>query len=231
MPDRGPLPRLLRSTGVLCAGALAVVGGLGLRGPGLVAVGLAGALAACTAVGIVRDTPGHDRRSLVEAAVQAAAWTVAALLALAGVAALAGGAVALLVAVVVAGSWLGLRALRSRGATPRPAAPPVSAAPAEVRLLPTAHAAEPVSPARLLDTAALGREWQRTSAALAGHPAAIARATLARRRAELLDELERRDPAGFARWLADGPTPGSDPAAYVQGRPVQEDPTAGTDAA
>ena len=41
-----------------------------------------------------------------------------------------------------------------------------------------------------------------------------------------LDELERRDPVGFARWLADGPLPGSDPAGYVQG-----DPAAGTDAA
>jgi len=47
-----------------------------------------------------------------------------------------------------------------------------------------------------------------------------------RRREEVLDELEVRDPGGFSRWLGGGPVPGSDPADYVQG-----DRIAGTDAA
>ena len=54
MPVRGPLARVLLWSGVLGAGALGVVGGLSLRGPGLVAVGLAATLAACTAAGIAR---------------------------------------------------------------------------------------------------------------------------------------------------------------------------------
>jgi hypothetical protein len=41
-----------------------------------------------------------------------------------------------------------------------------------------------------------------------------------------VDELERRDPAGFARWLSEGATVDSDPARYVSG-----DPAAGYDAA
>ena len=51
------------------------------------------------------------------------------------------------------------------------------------------------------------------------------------RRQEALDELERRDPAGFARWLAAGPTLSSDPAGYVRGGPLRGDPAADTDAA
>jgi hypothetical protein len=52
------------------------------------------------------------------------------------------------------------------------------------------------------------------------------RHALVDRRLQALDELERRDPAGFARWLADGATVDSDPARYVS-----SDPAAGYDAA
>ncbi|TWH75631.1 hypothetical protein JD78_04194 [Modestobacter roseus] len=72
----------------------------------------------------------------------------------------------------------------------------------------------------------LGREWVRTSAALGQVREPRARQELVRRRQEALDELERRDPAGFARWLAEGATADSDPAVYVSG-----DPAAGSDAA
>ena len=34
-------------------------------------------------------------------------------------------------------------------------------------------------------------------------------------RASLLDEIERRDPDGFSRWLATMPTPGGDPTSYL----------------
>jgi hypothetical protein len=47
-----------------------------------------------------------------------------------------------------------------------------------------------------------------------------ARQSLVRRRQETLDELERRDPEGFARWLASGAAVDSDPAAYVQEGPA-----------
>jgi hypothetical protein len=81
-----------------------------------------------------------------------------------------------------------------------------------------------------LPTSALGREWLRTTTALSGRLQPAARESIVRRRQETLDELERRDPVGFARWLADGPIAGSDPAQYL--RPdVRGDQAAGTDVA
>lgn len=239
MPVRRPLVRLLRWSGALCAGVLVVVGGLGLRGPGLVAVGVAGLLAACTAAGIARDDPGHDRRSVLECGLQAAAWTVGVLLTLAGVAALAGGLVAVLVAAVAVTAWLltrvpwaGRSAGRAAAGSPWPAGVEVLLLPVPLEEGPRPSAVGSASSSVSgLTTPALGREWIRTTAALGGRLSPVERQALVRRREETLDELERRDPAGFARWLADGPGPASDPAAYVRGRPVQGDPTAGTDAA
>jgi hypothetical protein len=77
-----------------------------------------------------------------------------------------------------------------------------------------------------MSTRALGHEWVRTSAVLAGRLDPAARAALVLRRQQALDELERRDPEGFSRWLRGGPVPGSDPADYVR-----HDRIAGTDAA
>jgi hypothetical protein len=68
-----------------------------------------------------------------------------------------------------------------------------------------------------LSTGALGREWLRSAAALESGGDAESRAQLVQWRREALDELERRDPAGFARWLAAGATVDSDPAQYVRG--------------
>ncbi|SOE00805.1 hypothetical protein [Blastococcus haudaquaticus] len=239
MPVRGPLFRLLSWVGALGAGALAVVGGLGLQGPGLVAVGIAGTLAACTAAGIARDLPRHDRRTVAESAVQAGGWTIGLLLVLAGLATVAGGFVALLALVVGVTVWLGLRAMRSAAGTagpaPAPGSRPGPAAGAEVFRLPVPPSgtspAPGSSPIAELSTPALGREWLRSTRALSGRLAPVERQALVRRRQETLDELERRDPAGFARWLAEGPVPGSDPAAYVHARSVHGDPAADTDAA
>jgi hypothetical protein len=50
------------------------------------------------------------------------------------------------------------------------------------------------------------------------------REQVARRRAEVLDELERRDPAGFARWLTSERGLHDDPATFLRG-----DRTTGTD--
>ena len=222
MPVRGPLIRLLSWLAALGAGALAVVGGLGVQAPGLVAIGIAGTLAACTAAGIARDVPRYDHRTVLESAVQAGGWTIGLLLVVAGLATVAGGVVTVLVVVAAVTAWLGLRAMR----TARPDATPG----AQVLHLPD-RPSDTWSPVADLSTAALGSEWLRSTRALSGRLAPVERQALVRRRQETLDELERRDPAGFARWLAQGPVPGSDPAAYVQGRAVQGDPTAGTDAA
>ena len=57
----------------------------------------------------------------------------------------------------------------------------------------------------------LGREWLLTTAELARGLEPDMHESILRRRSEALDELERRDPAGFSRWLADGSCPGQRP--------------------
>jgi hypothetical protein len=244
VPVRRPLVRVLLWSGALGTGALGVLGGLSLRGPGLVAVGLAATLAACTAAGIARESSRHDRRTTVEAAVQASAWTVGALLVLSGIAALAGGGVAALVVGAVLAGWLVRSALRARpgGA----AGPSVSPSPAPggagVLFLPVPppeipgfstgpRSAGMPMPVWTLATPALGQDWLDTTAALAGPLSPAERESLVHRREQVLDELERRDPEGFAHWLAVGPTRGGDPADYVRGGPVHDGPAADTDAA
>jgi hypothetical protein len=87
------------------------------------------------------------------------------------------------------------------------------------------HAAHPAvraaalnrPPVRDLSLPELGREWQRTATALAATTDPATREVLARRRQEALDELERRDPAGIARWLSGGATVDGDPARHLRG--------------
>lgn len=242
MPSRAPLRRLLVWAGVLLCGVLAVTGGLALRGPEVVAVGVAGVLAGCMAGGIARESPaGRRTRSTVEAAASVGATTVAVLLVVAGSAALAGGAVTTLAVGAVLLAVLVSRLARGRGtaagaagwpaAPGHPAVPTLHPQPRPAARREAADLAGLLPPVSLLTTVELGQEWMRTSAILAGLLAAPARAALVARREETLDELERRDPAGFARWLAAGPTPSSDPAGYVQGGPLRGDPAADTDAA
>ena len=82
-----------------------------------------------------------------------------------------------------------------------------------------------------LATGDLGDEWLQTTAALAGRLDPVTRQSLVDRREAVLDELERRDPDGFARWLAAAPTRGSNPADFVRGGPARRGPVADTDAA
>ncbi|WP_147252414.1 hypothetical protein [Blastococcus sp. TF02A-30] len=221
MPVPRSLPRWVVLLASAAAGVLAVIGCLAVRGPGLVAVAVGGMFAACVAAGIARESAG-SARTAVDAAVSAAGWTVGSLLVLAGVAAVAGGAVTVLLAATVGGAVLVRRLRRAHRIGPGLAAvPPAGAAP---RAVPTPTLLRP--PVRSLGTADLGQEWVRTTALLAGRLEPAWRRAVVGRRGEVLDELERRDPTGFARWLADGPVPGSDPAAYVRDLPA-----AGTGAA
>lgn len=245
MPIDGPLTRVLTWTGVGGAGLLAVAGGLALRPPGLVAIGVGGFMAGCVAAGVARESAGHRILSTLESALEAAAGTVWALLVVAGVAVLAGGVVAV-VSVAAAGTVLLIRLSRRRPVAgvsvlrppiaPQPPGgqeflrlptPPPDGAQAMGRLdgIGTVRRLPPVAG---LTTRQLGEEWTRTTAALAGHLDAAVRASLVQRREETLDELERRDPDGFTRWLAVGP--GGDPADFVRGGP-RLDGQAETDAA
>jgi hypothetical protein len=201
---------------VLFAAALAAVGGVSLGGSGLVAVALTAAVTACVGAGIARDGDSPDpRQAAVDAAWRAGTATVAVVLVLGGCVVLAGGAGAALLAGSVLGGVLirwGLRSARgdrrARGAVVIP--------------LPATDGGW----VRRLSVEELGREWLRTSAALSQVRGPMAQQALVERRREALDELERRNPAGFARWLAEGATVTSDPARYVSG-----DPAAGSEAA
>jgi hypothetical protein len=225
VPVRGPLFRSFAVLAAVVGGALALAGALALRGPGLTAVAVAGLFAACLCAAITHEEQGSTLRSTLGAAAQAAAWTVAVLLAVAGTAGLAGGVIAALLAgtAVMGGAavWL-VRASRAERAPAAPTQLRPRAAPGTPAIRP----AELLSPVPDLSTRALGQEWVRTSAVLAGRLDPAVRGALVRRRQEALDELELRDPAGFARWMLAGPVPGSDPADYVR-----RDRTAGTDAA
>jgi hypothetical protein len=68
-----------------------------------------------------------------------------------------------------------------------------------------------------MPTHALGGEWVRTTAALAGRLAPAERQEIVRRRAEALDELERRNPSGFASWLTAESGLHSDPTVFMRG--------------
>ncbi|MGY1639668.1 hypothetical protein ACI782_00845 [Geodermatophilus sp. SYSU D00703] len=207
MPTRGPLTRLLLGLGLLAGAALAVVGGLALPPSGLVAVGVAGLVSACLAWGIARESSGRNGRVAVEAGWRTAAATVAVLLVLSGAATIGGALLALLVAGIGIAASLGAWAVRSRR----------TAAPGPLLVAGPPRATDvPVLPVADLSTGELGGEWVRTTTALGGRLEPAARQALVARRQETLDELERRDPAGFARWLAAGPVAGSDPAGYLR---------------
>jgi hypothetical protein len=198
---RGPLSRLLLWSGAVVGALLAVVGGLALRPPGLVAVGLAAVVSACLAAGVARESrPGQP--AVVDAAWKAGVATVGVLLVLSGTAVLGGAVLSLLVAGAAAGTWTVVWLVRSRGTG---AASPTAAIPAR-------RPAAPLPPVSSLSTADLGREWVRTTTALSGPLDARTRQAIVVRREQTLDELERRDPDGFARWLAGLPLAGSDPS-------------------
>jgi len=66
-----------------------------------------------------------------------------------------------------------------------------------------------------LTTLQLCVAWQHSYFALLDFPTGPAYWEVVRVRECLLDELERRDPAGFARWLETGARAGSDPGRYL----------------
>jgi hypothetical protein len=127
-------------------------------------------------------------------------------------------------AAVGALGWLlkGIRRRSGGAAVVAPARPGPGAVP---KPLPGRPDPSPL-PVSLLPTPTLGTEWVRSTAALAGRLEPATRQEIVRRRGEALDELERRDPTGFARWLTADRGMQSDPAAFVRGHR-----TMGTDAA
>ena len=226
MSTHGPVARILLGLGLLCGLILALASIVVLHGASLVAVAVAAGLVACVVYGF-RD---GSRAAARAAAWTAAAWTLAISMLVAGLVVLAGGPAAALVSGLTAAAggavWL-RRVRRARpagrdGCDRAPGGGEASAAPSPL----AGWLDRPPAPVSLLPISGLGGEWSRTTAALASRLEPAARQAVIRRREEVLDELERRDPAGFGRWLAAGAAEDSDPATFVRGGRVT-----GTDAA
>lgn len=200
MSTPGPLSRLLVGLAAVVGSGLAVVGGLALRPAGLVAVGLAAAVAGCLAAAVTREGR-TGQRAVVDAAWKAGGSTVGVLLVLAGASVLGGPVLTLLLIGSVATAWTLRRLVGSRGSVDRGA----------VDRGAVGRPALPLPPVTALSTGDLGREWVRTTAALSGPLDARTREAIVVRRQQTLDEFERRDPDGFARWLSGLPLAGGDP--------------------
>lgn len=211
MPVADLPARALRVVLLTPAAAVAVVGGLTLAGHQLVTVGLAAAVAAVVGASIAGESRVPDaRRRAVEAAWRSAVWTVGVLLGLAGLAAIGGGWLAAVGGLTGAGVALVVLALRTRRSAPG-TSPSLRLGPGDDDEAPS------LPPVAELSTEALGREWQRTAGALSAALEPTTRQHVVRRRQDTLDELERRDPEGFARWLTAGARTDSDPAEHIQG--------------
>lgn len=97
-------------------------------------------------------------------------------------------------------------------ADPPPRRPPAVAPPAPSVPSTPEHPTASEPALRRLSTAQLCHALRRSYAPTPGN---VLDLNQVRRRGELLDELERRDPAGFSRWLATEPSVGSDPGLYL----------------
>lgn len=211
------------------AAVLAVVGGLALDGSAVFGLAVVTALVGAAWCGAAWEE-SREREVALAAGVRAAARTAVGLLVLCGLALLVGTTLTLLAGVLLAAA-----AVLLHRPAPGHAAPAGAALPAEPEgpvVISPLHPAAPsfrigsagsarsvLPPVRRLSSRSLGEEWLRTTALLEASPEPATREAVAARRASVLDELERRDPAGFARWLAQGSDPGSNPAEFLSEEP------------
>jgi hypothetical protein len=212
---RGRAARLLIGVGLSGCAILALASVLVLHGGVLDCVDVLAALTGVLTY-FCREQRGAQA---VATAWKAAAGAVAIIMIVTGAGVVGGGVLVALVvgAALVAGGVGPLLRVRQerRSAGHRPAAAaPGATVDVSVRLTGLLEVSPP--PVSLLPTVALGREWVRTSEALQTRLEPAAQQVVVRRRQDVLDELERRDPAGFARWLIAAPHGNDDPAAFVQ---------------
>jgi len=201
------LGRVLRVAGTAAGVALATVG---LVAQPLAAVGgvmLVVLVAAGTALGL-DDRHGiaipARRRCLIGAGGTAVwLWLIGT-----GVVVLLGTSTAsVLVALLIVAGPAALLLRRSF----RPVPPPATALPLSAEVRPPSLAT--------LSTPELCLAWRRSYLALGDLPTGPARGELVMLRQSMLDELERRDPAGFHRWLNAGARAGGDPGRYLAAGP------------
>jgi hypothetical protein len=193
--------------------AFMVVGAVVLSAGALIGWGLV-SLAVGTVVGcggfsvavekLALDVPASGTRAGTSAAIAVMATSLAA----AGMGATVGPAATacLLVTLFAVVGWAVWRFKHHPG-TAAGSAPETPSAPAPV----PSHSV----PAVDLSVGELCVAWRRSYSELQRATDESTRQEIARKRRDCLDELERRDPAGFARWLASGARAGSDPQRYM----------------
>lgn len=193
---------LLGAIGVLALPARALVGWVGV---GLF-VGAVCFLYLFQSESGPRPTNKAARRVAARFSAASAAATVAAYLVLAGLVAVLGnaGAVVILMLLATAGLWTWW--WRHAGRDP---GQPTTRIPRPTR---------PAVPSIMPGTASIQElcaAWCRSYWLLHDLPPGLGRCQVVNIRECLLDELERRDPAGFQRWLQTGARAGSDPRRYL----------------
>ena len=157
---------------------------------------------------VMRKLTGAGRSS-VTTGVMAGAAVVAVCLAVSGLAIVAGTTAAVSLSVMAAAVWVVWR-LRRGSVSPRGERDPVAQA--------ASVAPEPVrdrAAVSALSTSELCLAWRRSYLELLRATDDPTRQRVVRLRREYLDELERRDREGFARWLGSGARAGSDPQRYL----------------
>lgn len=173
----------------------------------------------------LRTTPSH--RTLLPVALRCAGTAVAVVVTVIGLITLAGAAALPLILLMTITSAPVYRYFRdsveftqSRPCSPR--SPLIHPSTVDVSLHPLPDCSQ-------LSNEALCRCWRMSFPALQNGPSTSPSATdalhLARTREAYLDEIERRDPRGFARWLDSGARAGSDPAKFLTTRDHPQPPT------
>ena len=219
-------------------GAIAVI-----AVPGMTVVGAVfGVIVGAFSLMWVRDASSDDAATTARAARRAGllvgAGVAGAWLAVTGLVVLLGaasGPALLLVVVATLAAWLWRRprsavaALRSnplraardhvQRAAQRPDVPRrIPTAPKPVPTTTPLPAPSPSGPdPASLSTQQLCLAWQRTYFALLDLPAGPPHSEVVALRGRLLDEIERRDPPGFTRWLGTDARASSNPGRYLTG--------------
>lgn len=214
--------RCLEAAFLVPVGSLAIVGGLALPFSALAGWAVVGGCAGTAVWALTAGgrNPHHFRRyrDLERAGVSVAVLVTASCLCVAGLVAVLGAEatsyllLACLVLILPITLWLLLVGGPGRG---WPVAGPRQGSEPKLQAISALSGLVAFStPTTLMSMEDLCQAWRQSSGLLRATGRTISRGHLLRLREQLLDELERRDPAGFARWMGRGYRPDPDPSRH-----------------
>jgi hypothetical protein len=162
---------------------------------------------------VQRASPRSSMSVLRDSAVLAGLATVAICAVIVGLVVLLGTASGPVIVILVLASTLWARRALHRAS---PSASAVRDEQVLSGLEPNREVSGPPVVAADMPTAELCLAWRRSYLVLIETPFGARRDEIVSRRRELLDELERRDHAGFVRWIDTGARAASDPGRYLR---------------